>query len=382
MFRSLYYLLVIAALSSCTTPTPKTGCRDDSECGGGQECRQSACVPKGSVACSADSDCNSADPALNLRAPGVCEDLKCVEGLCAYPAKAAGSTCPNTSGGNCTSSACDDKGACRMSVTSGCFVDGTCIKAGAQHAGNSCASCDPSHPLQWTAATDDANTPCSDNMGPCDIGVCKSGTCQVGFSKGDGVVCSDGNKCMVSETCNKGACSGPATDCDDKNPCTDDTCDSKTGCHHANNTAACEDGVACTIGDTCANGNCVTGTPNDATCTDSSVCTDDSCDKAKGCQHVQNTGACDDGNPCTSGDACAAGSCVSGATKDCDDKNPCSVDSCAGGVCDHARCLKHRPAPTAPSAKWARAQRSTSATSPAPRRATASSTRLASWPAR
>jgi CSLREA domain-containing protein len=60
-------------------------------------------------------------------------------------------------------------------------------------------------------------------------------------------------------------------DCDDGNPCTDDSCDSVSGCVHANNTASCDDNNACTAGDTCGSGVCNPGSPPN--CHDDTCCT-------------------------------------------------------------------------------------------------------------
>ena len=134
---------------------------------------------------------------------------------------------------------------------------------------------------------------------------------------------------------------GKAVDCDDKNACTDDTCDPKKGCAHANNKAACDDGNPCTS-DVCKGGACA-GTPNTVACDDGNVCTQgdkckdgacvgtavgqvfcddgnpctvDSCDPASGCTHKSAVTSppfvCDDGNPCTEADSCQAGACTSG----------------------------------------------------------------------
>ena len=338
MLQNLRYLLVILVVSACGTPAPNTGCRDDSECGGGQECRQGQCVPKGSVACSADADCLAAVTAGTITAAGPCEDLKCgTDGYCAKPPKAVGIACTGTETANCLTNGCDGAGACVAAVTSGCFVDATCVKAGAQKTGNMCESCDPNHPRKWTTATDDANVPCTDGIDQCQQGTCQGGSCKVALNKPDGSGCDDKDVCTLGDTCASGGCApGKPKDCDDKNPCTDDSCDKTAGCQHTNNTAACEDGVSCTLGDACAAGKCVAGPPNDATCTDGNVCTDDSCAKASGCQHANNTAACDDGDACTLGDTCAGGNCGSGKAKDCDDKNPCTLDTCAKGACGHA----------------------------------------------
>ncbi len=336
MPRNLGYLLVILGCFSCSAPAPQTGCRDDTECGGGQECRQGQCVPKGSVGCSTDSDCAAAVTAQTLTAPGACEDLKCgSDGFCTKPPKAVGVACTGTETANCLTNACDGAGACAATVTSGCFVDATCVKAGALKTGNSCESCDPNHPTVWTPAPDDANVTCTEGVGACQFGVCISGTCAPQAK--DGGACEDGSVCTVGDVCANGVCkAGAAKDCDDKDVCTDDSCDKTAGCKHAKNSSACDDGIACTLGDTCGASGCA-GLANDATCADSSVCTDDTCDvKSKGCLHANNTAACDDGDACTLGDTCAGGACGSGTAKDCDDKNPCTLDTCAKGACGHA----------------------------------------------
>ena len=119
MPRNLGYLLVILGCFSCSAPAPQTGCRDDTECGGGQECRQGQCVPKGSVGCSTDSDCAAAVTAQTLTAPGACEDLKCgSDGFCTKPPKAVGVACTGTETANCLTNACDGAGACAATVTS------------------------------------------------------------------------------------------------------------------------------------------------------------------------------------------------------------------------------------------------------------------------
>ena len=339
MLRRIRYLLIITAFSACTTPAPTIGCKDDTECGGGQECRQGSCVTKGSIACAADSDCNADDAALNLHKPGACEDLRCVDGQCAYPAKPAGASCPTPGSANCTTATCDDKGVCQITaVTSGCFVDNQCFKADAAKPGNACERCDPNHPQQWTAVTDDANVTCSEGIASgdkCHFGVCSAGQCAV-FAK-DGGACDDGKGCTVGDLCSAGTCAGTPKDCADANPCTDDACDASAGgnCTHTANTATCDDGVACTLNDICGNNAC-TGLPNDATCGDSNACTDDTCDKAKGCQHANSTGACDDGDACTAGDTCVGGACQSGKAMACDDGNPCTADTCDKGACGYS----------------------------------------------
>jgi hypothetical protein len=334
--RILSYLLVITAFSACTTPAPTTGCKDDSECrDGNQECHQGTCVAKGAVACSADSDCTAAVAAKTLAAPGDCEDLKCTGGYCAVPPKAVGATCNNTGSPNCTNASCDGKGQCQVIVTKGCFIDSKCWQPGDTQPDNTCASCDPNSPSQWTAATDDGSVSCKDGLLPCQSGVCQGGKCAP-FNGPDDSACKDDATCISAGLCKSGHCQNTTATCDDSNPCTDDACNGQGKCSHTANTATCDDGVACTLNDLCGNTACV-GTPNDATCSDSNVCTEDTCDKAKGCQHANSTASCDDGDACTSGDSCVGGACQAGTEMTCDDKNPCTADTCTKGACSYVK---------------------------------------------
>jgi len=86
--------------------------------------------------------------------------------------------------------------------------------------------------------------------------------------------------------------------CDDGNPCTNDSCDSKTGCHFLNNTSTCAD--------------------------DGNACTSDVCSQGA-CTHPANTLACtDDGNACTN-DVCSAGVCTHPTNDTCNGgTTPCA----------------------------------------------------------
>ncbi|MFQ5479359.1 MAG: hypothetical protein ACE5E4_12165, partial [Candidatus Binatia bacterium] len=161
-------------------------------------------------------------------------------------------------------------------------------------------------------------------------GDCCSATCSFEFH-----TCDDSTACTSADTCVGGACVGTVVDCNDGNPCTEDLCGAVTGCQHIDNTLPCDDSDACTTGDTCAGGVCVGGSPPN--CDDGDLCTDDSCDSVTGCQHANNTAACDDGDVCTTNDTCAAGSCVGGTALDCDDGDICTDDSCDATLgCQHA----------------------------------------------
>lgn len=49
--------------------------------------------------------------------------------------------------------------------------------------------------------------------------------------------------------------------------------------------------------------------------------------------------SCDDQNACTQGDHCTGPGTCSGKPKNCDDGDPCTLDTCAEGVCGHAKDL-------------------------------------------
>jgi len=135
-------------------------------------------------------------------------------------------------------------------------------------------------------------------MGPCDD-LCTSDP-----------ECDDGEFCNGAEFCADGACrAGTAPDCNDTNGCTTDSCNENAdACDHLPNTDACNDGDACTTNDICAGGTCTGGPAPD--CDDLNVCTSDSCDTVTGCVHANLTGdPCDDGDDCTATDVCTAGAC-------------------------------------------------------------------------
>jgi len=149
-----------------------------------------------------------------------------------------------------------------------------------------------------------------------------SGACS-SPNRSDGFGCNDGNACTQNDHCESGACAGTTVDCDDHNLCTNDSCNTATGCTHANNTRACDDGNACTTNDACAAGSCAGGPA--LGCNDQNGCTNDSCNPATGCVHANNTVACNDGFACTTADACSGGVCVGGPPLTPDCKEPKSM---------------------------------------------------------
>ena len=250
-----------------------------------------------------DDVCQSAAGCSNPKNTGVCdgdgsvctENDKCSDGKCVV-----GKTVD-----------CDDKNPCTK--------DSCDAKLGCQHPSDEGAACNADdNPCTLNDACKDskcdAGKPkaCS-NEDPCLLGKCSiaDGSCKYTFQASS--ACNDGNACTENETCVTDVCKGTGISCDDKNTCTSDSCDSKTGCTHANVAGACDDGSKCTDKDSCDAGKC-TGTAVDAAtfCDDKNPCTTDTCDVAKGCVGAPGTGSkCDDGNPCTDGDTCKDGKCSS-----------------------------------------------------------------------
>jgi len=164
---------------------------------------------------------------------------------------------------------------------------------------------------------------CNDNN-PCTDDSCESEAgCVFTANKAP---CSDGNACTAGDKCASGWCLGSALACNDNNLCTDDSCDPKSGCLYLPNAVPCDDADACTSGDVCKAGQC-TG-PGNVSCDDANPCTDNSCDSKTGCVHANNTKPCDDADACTLTDMCANGKCVGSTAPDCNDANKCTTDTC------------------------------------------------------
>ncbi len=272
----------------------------------------------GATICASQADCDDGNP---------CTDDSCQNAVCVHENNAAacddGDACTSgdsCSGGSCSGSAitCDDGNACTddsCEKLTGClFTNNTapCDDGDACTAGDSCSggSCQPGS----ADGCDDSN-PCTDDS--CDS---LSGCVHANNT----VACDDGDACTSGDSCSGGSCSGSAIACNDGNDCTNDSCDSLSGCVFTNNADDCDDGDACTENDACSSGSC---SGSAISCSDGNPCTDDSCDSLSGCVFTNNTAACNDGDACTENDACSGGSC-SGSTVSCIDGNPCTDDSC------------------------------------------------------
>jgi hypothetical protein len=270
--------------SDCTADTCKggvclstalngTACSDGSLCTLNDKCVFGGCVPG---------------------APQVCPD----GATCTVP------TCDGTTG-KCGTKTAFDGETCQDG--SDCTVGDYCYSGKCQSGSINCASADP-----------------------CLSGACNFGTGKCLFTSGvDGVACSDGNPCTVTDTCKSGKCLAGATKiCEAGQTCAQPICDLTTGACVANaNGIPCDDNNACTANDHCQDGACVFGTVQ--TCDDGKPCTADACDPVTAaCSHSNISGPCDDGSVCTQTDTCTGGNCVGATSLNCDDKVVCTVDSC------------------------------------------------------
>ncbi len=173
-----------------------------------------------------------------------------------------------------------------------------------------------------------------DDRNPCTIDLCNAST---GFlctnvATRDGTVCDDGNACTISDTCVAGACTaGLPKVCSPVDQChVAGTCDPTTGACSAPLAAdglACSDGNGCTLSDTCRAGVCTGGPPK--TCTALDQChVAGVCAPATGActnPNAPDTTACNDGSLCTAVDLCQAGVCVGTAPKICTASDQCHV---------------------------------------------------------
>ena len=366
------------AQGGCVHAPASGPCEDGNVCTLGDSCKGGACVSGQTMDCEdgnvcTDNTCNPTTGCVQLPNVATCTLLD----LCQSGATCGGGTChagPSVvcaDGDPCTNDLCDPQtGLCEFLDTTNPCDDGNACTLGDLCQGGQCQP--------------GADKPCDDGS-PCTADACDptSGACLHTASTGS---CSDGDACTIGDTCAGGVClPGVATTCADANPCTDDTCDAKIGCSHANNTLACsvgdacelaqcqagqcvttgvkgcDDGNPCTVGTciapvgcvfvpvvdgktcsaangcagaaTCVAGKCGTGAKVD--CTDGNTCTDDYCDPkwVKGCYWLPNVAACEDGDLCTGQDVCNNGKCLpgtlTGGMTNCDDANVCTDDSCA-----------------------------------------------------
>ena len=307
-------------------------CEDGNVCTTGDGCNQGKCKAGPAKDCSdgnacTDDTCDGKTGCASANNVAACDDGNactdkdlCAAGKCAGAAKVC------TDGNVCTDDNCDPVKGC-------------------QYPGN-LAPCSTGDKCVFSTCKDTkcvagAKMDCADNT-PCTADTCDSNIGCLHTNLADGSPCAPGDLCVGPSTCTVGKCSsGAKTNCDDGNVCTSDACDGKTGCLWAPNVLPCDDANACTIGDICGvvpgkGPACTSGKPIDLKkCDDSNLCTDDSCDPKAGCVHANNAVACDDSNVCTTGEHCSAAKCQGGKATDCDDGKVCTNDLCdpITGVC-------------------------------------------------
>ena len=291
-------------------------------------------ISSGTGAC--PTACNSGDPCVI----GTLSGTQC-QTTCSFTTittiGAADGCCPT---GGTSANDPDCSPGCGNAVLDAGELCDICIIPTGGSCPSTCASCNVS-----TDGTGVCPTSCTP-QGICfDTGPVSFGTCQAHCSQTPvaGRSCSDGNVCNGAEVCDSAGVCQPGTNlnCNDSNPCTTDTCDTISGCQHANltgaNVAGCDDGNACNGVEQCVIGGsgvaaCQAGAaPN---CNDNNVCTDDTCNSASGCVHTPVNGrSCSDGDPCNGQEVCnATGTCVAGTPLVCNDNNPCTNDACVSGT--------------------------------------------------
>lgn len=339
---------------------PPETCKRNEDCGPGEICDNTQCVPL-------SAECSEAKPCPEPQNPCT-ESVECVEGQCQETLRTCDTPPPGTCNadnnlfttyklpGNCNPdngaceyesndiacSDCDQRclNSCRditcEDKNSGCMV-GTCLEGpdaaciyspvpngiACQLAGAESGLCVDGECLECAGDSD-----CNDDD-PCTINVCNNGFCAYPVGN-NGETCNDGDSCTVEDVCDNGTCAGAPMDCSEgeeactRGECVAGVCDYQplsegTSCiidAQSQTLGACDDAgtcLACATGDSCDDGN---------------PCTDDACTGGS-CTHTFNANPCDDGNACTEGDTCAEGTCTPGTPKTCDDNNACTVDACA-----------------------------------------------------
>ena len=306
----------------CSNPEAPDGtvCDDGDAATTSDQCTAGACAGVdlcAGVVCAAASECHVA---------GVCDAQT---GICSVPFASAGTSCGDTSNGECSApDTCDGAGSCLANhATSG---------AACGDAGSECTvadTCDGSG-----ACTDNgfeaAGTSCGDSTdGECTAAdTCDgSGACQDNHAA-SGAACGDaGDECTVADTCDgSGACTdngfeAAGTSCGDTadGECTDaDTCDGAGACqdNHASAGAACGDGGdECTVADACDGSGACTDNGFEAAGTSCGDSTDGECTSADTCD---GSGTCEANHE-------SAGTACGGSPDECHEQ-----DSCDGsGAC-------------------------------------------------
>lgn len=235
----------------------------------------------------------------------------------------------------------DNEYQCVQELTTGllCNLDQGCLRGFCQESGSGMG---PNNPFIVSCIADQtAPVDCPATANPCTINICDEAEGCIEENLQAGTPCDDGSVCTADDICNDiGLCTGTAIDPEvacgaSPETCRTFACDATLGCvltEPANEGLACSNGDPCTMSETCTTGVCGNGIA--VTCpSDNNICTSDTCKAGTGCIYPAITvdpPTCSDNNACTTGDACTDGACV-GVLENC------SADldaTCQVGFCD------------------------------------------------
>ncbi len=303
-------------VAGCSHIANDDPCQDGDACSVGDHCGDGQCQAGPAADCDDGNPCTDDGCQPNSGCTHVANDAACDDGnACTLDDKCQAGQCQGklplacNDDNVCTTDSCSPDQGCVHSLNTAPCDDGDLCTTKDQCQLGECVGSQPPNCNDNNVCTDDA---CSPEVG-----------CTFTANK---MPCDDGNACTANDLCGNGWCQGTALPCQDDNLCTDDSCDPDSGCIHTPNTVPCDDGDACTSGDVCAAGQCA-GSGN-VNCDDNNGCTDDSCDSKSGCIHANNSAPCDDANACTVTDVCADGTCTGAGAPNCDDSNKCTSDTC------------------------------------------------------
>jgi len=286
----------------------------------------------------------------------------CSSGVCTHPNEEQGTSCGDTTSGDCTAPDTCDAGVCKENH----FEEGTaCPDDGNECTSEGCNDGYCAHEFEppGTACGDRADVACT---GPdfCD----GTGRCDANHSV-NGSECEDDDNVCTDEVCEEGVCLHPlleeGTACGDE--ATDcslaDTCSAEGECeaNHVEDGTSCADDVFCNGAETCQAGTC--DTPEETLCDEKETCDEEAAmcvpiddpevpdedgdgvpDDEDNCPNVSNADQEDldrDGE----GDACDSdidGDGLANETEDADEDgavgpqetDPYNPDSDGDGLCD------------------------------------------------
>ena len=370
MSRSLTVIVIVTLLAACETPpAPTLACSADSDCNTGEICKKGICAGDREFICLAAAECiealqtdkwNPADLKDDVNSLPVCMNVACVEDFCKLEPKPAQTTCEDDDGLPCTQGLCDGEGLCQVAAQVSpdtCLIGPVgqegCVSKEVANPDNDCEMCNPGlDPRGWTAKSPGAS--CDDGDGlACTIGACDgAGGCDV--CTGDDCVRGAriaSQSCLIEGVCRSQGAKLAASDgcqvCDPQS--------SQVAWTSLSDGAVCErDGEPCRPG-TCAMGACefeailpgychLPGAKGGACVQDGGIRVSTGCDFCDAGSTPTQWSPLPSGASCTDDDAVA---CTEGV---CDGKSVCVATAnddlckpngpCTGAVCDASKgCL-------------------------------------------